>query len=713
MGIMNFLRERLGKIVAITIGISLFAFIATEVISSGKSFLRGSGNDIGEVNGEKISTEDFNKRVDQQTTQYKQQTGQNNLNAQFMGMIQDNVWNQMLTQNIVQKEIDRLGISVGGAETQDMVSGPNPAPQIVQNFSNQQTGQFDRNGLVEFLGRMKVAKSDDPMKKNWDAFIDQLIDGKKAEKYLALVKNGIYVNSLDARDDYEAKNRLVNFKYVTADYASIPDAKVTLTEDDYKAYYDEHKNMFKNQQELRSLDYVAFNGAPSKEDSAAVKETIAKLIPEFKASTNDSNFVALNAETKVNLAYQKKGQLEPKLDTVMFNSPNGTVYGPYFSNGSYKIAKLVDGKNTFDSVKTRHILLNPNMEGGLDKALAKADSLKKLIQSGKVSFDDMVKKFSTDKGTVDKGGAVPSFDITGAMANGAGTIAKEYADASFNGKKGDLKIATSQFGVHLIQITDQKGSLKVVKVAVIDKPLTPSGKTQTAAYSKAQSFLASLTKDNFDEEAKKEGLTKKTAEDITGTAGNAGPLESVRELVRWAFNDASVGDFTDKVYTSGDTYVVAKLTEVKPKGILSLENVKKQIKPTVLNIAKAKILTQKLNDALKSASSIDQVAQKIGATVMPVQNIVFANPVIPGAAQENKLVGTIFASQPNRLSKPIEGDKGVYVFSIDNFINPATLNNSIRQKEQMSQALAQRAENSVLEALKDKATVKDYRARIL
>jgi len=703
MGIMNFLRERLGKIVAITIGISLFAFIATEVITSGKSFLKGSGNEIGEINGEKISTEDYNKRVDQQTTQYKQQTGQNNLNAQFMGMIQDNVWNQMLTQNIVQKEIDKLGISVGAAETQDMVSGPNPAPQIMQNFSNQQTGQFDRNGLLEFLGRMKVAKSNDPMKANWTAFVDQLIDGKKAEKYLALVKNGIYVNSLDAGDDYEAKNRLVNFKYVTADYASIPDAKVTLTDDDYKSYYDEHKNMFKNQQELRTLDYVAFNGSPSKEDSAAVKETVEKLIPEFKASTNDSNFVALNAETKTPLVYQKKGQLEPKLDTVMFNSPNGTIYGPYFSNGSYKIAKLVDAHIGPDSVTARHILLPITTD--VAAAKAKADSLKNLIQSGKKTFAELATTNSVDKNSAIKGGDLGTF--------GRGSMIPVFEDAVFNGKKGDIKIVASQYGVHLIEIMNQKGSSKVVKVAVIDKPLTPSSKTQTAAYSKAQSFLASLTKDNFDDEAKKEGLTKKTAEDINGTAGNAGPLESVRELVRWAFNDASVGDFTDKVYTSGDTYVVAKLVEVKPKGILSLENVKKQIKPAVLNIAKAKILTQKLEDALKSASTIDQVAQKVGATVMPVQNIVFANPVIPGAAQENKLIGTIFASQPNKLSKPIEGEKGVYVFSIDNFINPATLNNAIRQKEQMSQALAQRAENSVLEALKDKATVKDYRARIL
>jgi len=705
MGIMNFLRERLGKIVAITIGVSLFAFIATEVITSGKSFLKGSANEVGEVDGTKITTEEFNKRLDQNTAQFKQQSGQNSVNPQFLSYIQETTWNQVVSQKILQKEIDKLGIAVGTSESQDMISGPNPNPQIVQNFSNQQTGQLDRVALKEFLDRVTKAKSDDPMKKTWGAFVTQLIEEQRVQKYLSMVGNGLYVNSLEAADDYTAKNKLVNFKYVTTPYASIADDKVTLNDDDYKSYYDDHKNEFKNKQELRSIDYVAFNGSPSNTDSADVKATVAKLIPDFKASTNDSLFVALNAETKVNMAYQKKGALGPVLDTVMFNSPNGTVYGPYFSNGSYNIAKLVDSRIGPDSVTARHILLNPAAEGGVDKAVAKADSLKKLIQSGKKTFADLAATNSGDKNSAVKGGDLGTF--------GRGAMIPAFEEAVFNGKKGDLKIVTTQFGVHLIEIVNQKGSSKVVKVAVIDKPLTPSNKTQSGAYSKAQAFLASLTKDNFDDVVKQQHLTKKTAADLTGTAAGGQGLDNARELVRWAFNDASQGDFTDKVFTAGDQYIVAKLTEVKPVGILSLENAKKQIKPMVLNMVKAKTLIAKYEDALKSASGIDQVAQKTGNTVTPVENIVFANPILPGAGQENKLIGSIFGSQPTRLSKPVEGDKGVYVYIIDHFTDPAPMTNALRQKEQLSQVLTQRVQSGVLESLKDKANVKDYRARIL
>ena len=133
----------------------------------------------------------------------------------------------------------------------------------------------------------------------------------------------------------------------------------------------------------------------------------------------------------------------------------------------------------------------------------------------------------------------------------------------------------------------------------------------------------------------------------------------------------------------------------------------------VLNIVKAKQLSEKLQAAANGASSIDQVAQKAGTTVVPIQNIVFANPVLPGIAQENKLIGSIFGSQPNKISKVIEGDHGVYMYVVDSFVNPAPLTNAVREKQTINQALLQRADNQVFDALKDKANVKDYRAKFL
>jgi len=702
MGIMGFLRERAGIIVVSVIGFSLVAFLVGDVVRYGGSFFRDDRNMLGEVGGEKVAFDEFNKKVDQNSAQFKQQSGQNELTPQILSYVQETTWSQYVNQLILKKEVDKLGLVVGDDETKSMVSGDNPNPQIIQAFGDPKTGQLDRNKLNNFLSNLAASKADDPLRQQWSDFITQLIGGKLSEKYISLVTNGLYVNSLDAKDDYENKNKIANFKFVSLDYASVADNKITVTDDDYQAYYDEHKAEFKAPQELRTFDYVSFNASPSKDDTAAIKKQADKLAVDFKASTNDSLFVQINSETKTPLTYQHKGRLEPKLDSIMFNEPNGFVYGPYLSNGSYKIAKLVDARVEPDSVKARHILIDDKTIG-LDKAMAKADSLKKLIEGGK-SFADLAGMFSIDKTSAVKGGELGTF--------GRGSMIPVFEDAVFGGKKGDLKIVASQFGVHLIQIEDQKGSSKVVKVAIVDVPLKASSATQTAVYSKAQGFLASLTKGNFDAEVKKEGLKKATATDVNGVAGSLQGIESAREIVRWAFN-ADKGDFSDKVYITGNQYIVAQLVDIKPKGTLSLDAVKKQIEPMVKNKVKGKILSDKLQAALNGSSNLDQVAQKSGSKVVPLQNIVFANPIIPGSSAEYKVIGTVFGSQPNKLSKPVEGQQGVFVFELDSFINPAPLTNAVKEKEQLGQALLQRVDTQIFDALKDKANVKDYRAKFL
>jgi len=701
MGVMGFLRERMGKIVAFLIGFSLLAFIIGEVVRSGGSFFRDDRDMLGEAGGEKISYDVFKTKVDQNSAQFKQQ-GQGAISPQVLSYVEGFTWNQMVDQADLRKEVDKLDLVVGDDETKAMVSGNNPNPQIVQAFTDPKTRQFDPASLNSFLSNLQASKADDPRRQQWADFLGQVIDAKLSEKYITLVTNGLYVNSLEAKDDYEAKNRLANFKYLRLDYASVPDNKITITDDDYQSYYNEHKAEFKNPEELRTFDYVSFNAAPSKDDSAAVKAQAEKLAVAFKASTNDSLFVQINAETKTPITYQHKGHLDPKLDSVMFNSPNGFVYGPYLSNGSYKIAKLVDAHVEPDSVKAKHILIDERTIGH-DKALAKADSLKKLIEGGK-SFADLANLYSLDKTSAVKGGELGTF--------GRGAMVAPFDDAVFEGKKGDLKIVTTQFGVHLIDIEDQKGSSKVAKVAVVDVPLKASSATETVVYSKAQGFLASLTKENFDEQVKKDGLVKKTAADVNGIASGFTGVENAREIVRWAFG-ADMGDFSDKVYITGNQYIVAHLVQIKAKGTLSLDAVKKQITPMVKNKVKAKFLSDKLQGALNGSTSVEQVAQKSGSTVTPIQNMVFANPIIPGAVAEYKVIGTVFGSQPNKLSKPVEGQQGVYVFVVNGFTNPAPLTNAVREKQQLGQALLQRADSQIFEALKDKANVKDYRAKFL
>jgi peptidyl-prolyl cis-trans isomerase D len=704
MGIMSFLRERMGTILVVIIGIALFAFIAGEVITYGRSFMNGDQTTLGEVSGEKIAYDEYLGKVKQGTEMFMQQSGQTSLTPQITEYVQENAWNQTLSQIILKKEMDKLAIAVGDDEIQAMISGPNPDPQIIQYFGDPKTGQLDRNRLNGFLRELQNAKANDERLVQWNAFMTPKIEQRRIEKYFALVHNGLYVNSLEAQDSYQAKGKLAKFNYIQLPYSSIADNKVTLTDDDYQSYYNEHKALFNNAQELRSFEYVSFNAAPSKADTASIKAQMDKLIPALRASTNDSLFVQINSETKAPLAYQRKGQLDPALDSVMFAATPGFIYGPFVSNGTYKIAKLVDSRVGPDSVNARHILLNPATSGGVDKAMAKADSIKKLIEGGR-PFAEFAKNFSEDKASGEKGGDLGTF--------GRGAMVPAFEEVAFNGKPGDLKIVTSQFGVHLINVISQKGSSKVVKVALVDKPLMASNKTQQAAYAKAQAFLANVTKDNFAEQAKKEKLAVKTAADVSGTAASLPGLDNARELIKWSFTKAEKGDVVDQVYTVGDQYIIAHVTRIKEKGTLALNDVKDQIKGEVLIRVKAKQLSSKLESALNGASSLQQVAQKAGTTVVPVENVVFANPIIPGLSLEYKVIGTVFGLQPKKISKPIEGANGVYVVSLDGFLNPPALTNTVREKQQISQTLLQQADNRLFDALKDKANVKDYRAKFL
>ena len=314
------------------------------------------------------------------------------------------------------------------------------------------------------------------------------------------------------------------------------------------------------------------------------------------------------------------------------------------------------------------------------------------------------KTYSVDKGSADKGGELGMF--------GRGSMVPVFEDAAFGGKKGDIKIVTSQYGVHIIEIEDQKGSSKVVKVATVDKLLAASSATQSAAYSKAQGFLGSLNGDNFDDQAAKANLKTSVAPDVTAVASSFNSVTSGREIVRWAYK-ASVGDFSDQVFTSGDQYVVAHLTAIKPKGTLPLNAIKKQIAPEVLLTVKSKMIADKMQAAVSGSSNINTVAQKVGAPVNPIENIVFANPVLPGSSAEYKVIGTVFGSQPGKISAPVIGQTGVFVFVVDNFVKPAALLNAVREKQQIGQALLQRSQNDILQALKDKANVKDYRVKFL
>lgn len=702
MGLMGNLRNRAGLVIFV-IGLAIVAFLLGDVVRSGSPLWMQQQNQVGNVNGNSIDYQDFNVQVEQASNQFKQQMGGVETPQMKMYAVQQ-VWNQFVSKELLNSEIEKIGFTVGKNELNDLVTGPNPSAQIAQTFINPQTGQFDRAYLNQVITESKNGNPE--IQGQWEALLESVKQQRLSEKYSNLLNASIYVTALEAQDEYTAKNKLANFKYTLLDYNSINGADVKLTDADYKEYYDKHKNSFKNLEETRGIEYIVIDGGATKKDTSATLEHIQTLKNELIASTNDSLFAISNSDTKYPVTYYKKGQLNPALDSVVFNASVGTTVGPFTSNNTLEIAKIIDTKYSPDSIQVSHIVLNPAAEGGVTKALAKADSIKNLILKGG-NFAALAVEFSQDPNSKANAGDMGTF--TRGQLNQLGD---KFEETVFTSKTGDIIVTESQVGVHILKIGKQVGNSKIVKVAIVDKIINSGKETTDAAYTKANNFFTEATASNFAEIAKKQNLNLLSAKNVQAMDIAINGTEVPRELVRWIFETKN-NEVTDKIYESENNFIIAKVTAINPKGIQPLEAVKTEIEPAVTKLVKARMLKEKMNNALNGSSSIDQVAQKLNKNAIEVQNIVLANPVIPGVALESSVIGTVFGLQPNKPSKPVDGTEGVYVVQVNSFVNPKELVETERknQQKQMLQAKQQRSWGSIFQALKNNADIDDNRIR--
>jgi len=700
MGLMGSLRNRAGLVVTI-IGLAIVAFLLGDIINYGTPFWMKSQNQVGSVNGESIDYQVFNAQVDQTTAMFQQQMG-GAASSQLRTYAVQQVWNQFISQELLKQEIEKIGLSVGKDELNDLVSGNNPSQQIIQAFTNPETGMFDRNQLNVFLSQVSTQGTPE-MNAQWEMLLENIRNERLNQKYSNLLSNSVYVTALEAQEEYNNRNKLANFKYLMLDYSSVKDAEINLTDADYKAYYDTHKKAFKNPEESRTVEYVLFDARPTANDTAATKSAIEQLKAELIASTNDSLFAVSNSDVQYPATYLRKGQVSPALDSVLFNAAVGTTVGPFLSNDAYEIAKVIDAKFSPDSVKASHILLNTTAEGGVDEATTKADSIKRLIQQGE-SFAALAIQFSVDQGSKVNGGDLGTFP--------RGQMVPEFEEAAFSGKAGDVVIVNSRFGTHIIRIEKQVGNSKIVKAAIVNKTINAGKATTDAVYAKANSFFSEANSKNFTEVANKHGLTIQKIDRAAAMDNNFNGTEVPRDLVKWAF-EAKKGDVSEKIFDTEHNFIVARVQDIQPKGLLSLEAVKAQIEPQVKNEVKAKMLAEKMNNALNGASNIDQAAQKLGKSAIEVENIVMANPVLPGIALEPAVVGTVFGLQPNKVSKSVKGLQGVYAVQVNGFTNPAELvaSDMTNQKKQLQTSKAQRSWTAIYQALQNKADIDDNRIR--
>lgn len=699
MAVIQKIRNRAGLIITI-IGASMVLFILSDALSNNSSLLFSQSNTVAEVYGEEISIQDFQKYLNDQIESYKINTGKRDLSNEDTELLREQSFNQLIFEIILNKQIANLGISVSSNELFDLVQGSSPHPLIRQAFTDPNTGVFEPTRVMQFLKSLDYDQTGEARSK-WKVLEDDIYKTQLRHKYNTLIKKGIYITSLEAKNINTERAKQAAIELIALKFDEVNDTEIQITEDDIKNYYEQHKNDYE-QEASRNIEFVNFDIVASKDDSTEILSWCQNILKEFSETIDDSVFVNINSDLPFINTYFKKGELSKEIDSLMFAVDTGTVYGPYIESGAYRVTKLRNRKFIPDSVKARHILLKPSQQRNYKATLALTDSIKKLIDDGK-DFAALAKTFSDDPGSKEKGGELDWFE--------QGAMVKPFNDMCFyHSKKGQITITRSNFGFHIIELLDTKGANECVQVAVLVRDIVPSSTTERKLFALANEFAGNnQTVSDFNNTIAKSGLNKRIAENVKVNDRSIIGIPNARAIVQWA-NKASLGEIS-KILELDDKFVIAHLSKITDKGPAKLEDIRVQVELEIKKEKKGNLLSERIKKAMEGSQQIDQVAEKLGsATIASMDKISFFDAYIPNIGRELKLAGAIYVSESGRVIGPVVGELGVYVFSIELFQEVPELGDySFIKNQVLTQNLAN-SDFNVYEALKETGNVVDNRA---
>lgn len=700
MATLQNIRNRGGVALAVFIGLALGAFILGDLFKSGSSFMRGKAMEIAEISGKTVNYNEYQARVDELTNVYKMNTGRTSLDENTTYQVREQAWQNMVRTYVMEDIYSELGVDVTSEELFDMVQGKNIHPMIQQIFRDPKTGQVNRSAIIQFLKSLETG-ANQQQQEYWLFLENQIKSDRRMEKYNTMVSKGLYATELEAKQDLNSRNNLFDFEYVRQPFTALADDKVELKDSDLKAYYEANKETYKHD-ETRQIEYVAFPVKASEQDDVDTKKWIEDLKSEFQATENVASFVGLNSETPYNESYAKESELSPELATFAFAGKEGDIYGPYKETNSWKMAKIVSFKDLPDSVNARHILLQVQNATQAATAQTLADSLKTQIESGKLSFAKAAKENSKDPGSAQKGGDLGWFR--------RGMMVKPFEDAAFLGKKGDIQIVASQFGIHIIEVLKKGKTSKNVQLAVVDREISASSRTYQDIYSKASKFAAECANGKeFASAVEKEGVSSRSAT-VRAADRTIPGLNSSRQIIRSAFQNTEISNMiTDNeggaIFELDDRFVVARLASISEEGISPFAEVKSRIEYAVRKEKKAEMLAANLK-----GNTLEQIVTDNNLKLESVKDANFSNNSVAGLGVEPAVIGAASMLDANGVSKPVIGNNGVFVVRVT-AKNQGSDTDVKGVKNQLTQANSYRANYSALNELREAANVEDMRSK--
>ena len=657
-----------GPVLATVIGLALFAFIAEEMFRSCEATGNERRQQVGEVLGKKISVQDFQSYVDEFQEYMKLAQNRDNFSEEELNQQKDQVWQLFVSNAIIEKEAEKLGLTVTNEEMQNILKeGQNPfLLQPPYLFVNQETRRFDVNQLTKFLddykkmqsqgGNAQMAEQYQTIYKVWKFMEKVLRQQVLQSKYNSLLAQSMLTNPVSAKMAFDAQNEESDVLLATIPYSSIKDDEVKVSDADLKAKYEEKKEQYRQYFETRDIKYVDFQVVASKADRDALMQTMTDARQQFLNGVSAAEVVR-KAQSQIaytGIAAQRSAfpsDIASRLDSMQVGQvsvPFETAY-----DNTLNVVKLINKVQLPDSVEFRMISVGGS---SLDDAHKRADSIYNAINAG-ADFETLAKKY---------GQTGEKQWMTSAMYERMQTVdpdTKEYINALNSMDAGEMKnLSLSQLSI-ILQVTARKAFVTKYDVAAVKHTIDFSKATYSAAYNKFSQYVSeNKTLESLEKNAQKFGFTVQERKDLSNNEHNVAGLRSTRETMKWIF-DAKVDELSP-LYECGnnDHLLVVALTNIHPQGYRDFESVKDELKSQVINDKKFEKAAEKLAGVKDMAA-----AKQKGAVVDSVRQITFAAPVFVQAAgaSEPALSGAVSAVKQGQMSPAVvKGNGGAYLFQV-------------------------------------------------
>lgn len=679
----------------IIIGLGLFAFIAEEAFRSCNGIKGQNSQQIGEVLGEKIYVQDFQKLLDEYQDAMKLTMRTDNLSEDQLNQLKDQVWQQLVSERVMKEDCKKLGLTVTEDELQNVLNDGTNQLLTQTPFVNQQTGRFDVSILKQFIDAYRKAEASnnsqqlDQMRPayNYWLFVEKNLRTQLlAQKYQSLLANCVLSNKVEAKMAFNEENEEAQIQLASIAYNTIKDADIKVTDEELKAKYEELKPAFRQQQETRDVKMVDVQVNASATDRAQLQKDMAGYQKQLAAAADPTQVVSKSGSMIQYIglpvsgkAFQQYPDIASKIDSMAVGT-TGVVENT--KDNTYNIVRILSRTELPDSVEFRQIQVGGKT---LEAARASADSIQKALAAGG-DFQAIAKRYGQDSTTT---------WFTGAMYEQASTMSQDnraYIEALLNGAVGSTQNIELTQGNVVIQVLNRKAMKSKAVAAVIKKEIRFSDNTYSKAYNRFSQFVtqsqASLA--DLQKHATKFGYTVQDLNDFatsSHTVGNVGG-SGIRDAIKWIF-EAKEGQVS-QLFEAGkenDHLLVLCMTKIHPQGYRPWDDaqVKEILKREVIRDKKAEMIMAKL----KGVNSI-AAAQAKGAKVSTVNQITFAAPAFIQAtgAAEPALSGAVAATAQGKFcSAPVKGNAGVYVFQVvKKQMRPAKYN-----EEQQIQMCRQRA----------------------